>query len=273
MIRIFIVILFISVDLHAVALAAAQKEIPRAIISDDFTKNRPKPQKHKTRRRSRTYRLATTLPAGLTGGLTVQVGVTVWKLHYVPVARSPWKAKRVEADTEFQSGEFLRLSIESPRPGYLYVINRDWFDNGDSGETNLIFPLRSDDNRVQAGKLIDIPAQHLNPFKTDPKPNQTGELLTIIVSSSPLPLPVSDEPVPVSTAQLEEWEGLWGGLAARYEMNGGAGETRTTQERQAADRTRPRQLTRDDPGPQTIFFLAPRRDDGLFFNLLLSYVK
>ena len=39
---------------------------------------------------------------------------------------------------------------------------------------------------MEAGKLIDIPAEHDAPFKANPKPNQAGEMLTIIVTSKPL---------------------------------------------------------------------------------------
>ena len=66
---------------------------------------------------------------------------------------------------------------------------------------------------------------------------------------------------------------MWSGMTERFEMNGGAGETRTIEEQQAASPTGIRQLTRDDPAPQTIYLLKPRSGDGLLFNLLLSYVK
>ena len=182
-------------------------------------------------------------------------------------------AQRVEADHQFHEGDLLRLSIESPWTGYLYVIDRDWFTDGSSGETNLIFPVRGENNRMKAGKLIDIPAEHDAPFKAKPKSNQAGEMLTIIITSKPLSLPLSKEYLPVSTAQLTEWERLWSGMTERFEMNGGAGETRTIEEQQAALPTGIRQLTRDDPAPQTIYLLKPRSSDGLLFNLLLSYVK
>ncbi len=256
-VRIFLLFSLVLNFVQPMALASQEKPTPRAIISDDFTENRPKSLKKRTRnsrKRARTYRLATTSLIGTFADYSLQAGVTLWRLEYAPVSLSPWIARRVESDTEFRAGEFLRLSIESPHPGYLYVVNRDWFTDGTSGETNLIFPLLGEDNRVQAGKLIDIPAPDVNPFKTTPKSNQAGELLTIIITSKPLRLPISEGPLPISDAQLYAWEQRWGGPTARYEMNGGAGEVRTRQELQAAERSRARQLTRDDPSPQTIYF-------------------
>jgi len=182
-------------------------------------------------------------------------------------------ARRVETDTKFREGELLRLSIESPRPGYLYVIDRDWFNDDTTGETNLIFPLRGDDNRLEPGKLIAIPAESKVPFKTKPKPNQVGEMLTIIVTDSPLSLPLSDVVLPISDKQLTEWKRRWGGSTERFEMIGGAGQVRTMIEKEVASGGGTRQLTRDDPAPQTIYFLTPKSRDGLLFNLMLSYVK
>src|SRR5262249_26275570 len=155
----------------------------------------------------------------------------------------------------------------------LYVVDRDWFTDGSSGDSNLIFPLQGEDNRMYAGKLIDIPAPQQSPFKATPKSNQVGEMLTIIVSSSPLSLPLTHDALPVSSTQLTEGEARWSGMSQRFEMNGGVGQARTTIEQAAASPTGARQLTRDDPSPQTIYFLTPRSGDGLLFNLLLSYVR
>lgn len=277
MTQIFLLILAVSLPL--VVQSQPQKEKDRSIVSEDFTKHRPKPKRRTGHRTtvSRTYRLASTplaKPLDILSASTLKVGVTLWKVQRSDEGLSTREvARRVEADTQFHEGDLLRLSIESPRAGYLYVVDRDWFTNGSSGETNLIFPLRGEDNRLQAGKLIDIPAEHDPPFRAKPKPNQVGEMLTIIVTSAPLSLPLSKNSLPISSAQLADWEKMWSGLTERFEMNGGAGETRTTSEQEAASPAGIRQLTRDDPAPQTIFFLTPRSNHGLLFNLLLSYVK
>ena len=271
MIRIFLLVLAISLPL--VAHPQEPKEPKdRSITSDDFNKAR----KNSKRRTGpiRKYRLASpplAKPLDIQSPSTLKAGVTLWKVQRVGDGRSTKEvAQRVEADHQFQKDDLLRLSIESPWTGYLYVINRDWFTNGSSGKTNLIFPQRGEDNRLEAGKLIDIPAEHDAPFKASPQPNQAGEMLTIIVTSKPLSLTLSNDPLPVSTTQLEAWETMWSGMTERFEMNGGAGETRTIEEQQA---TGIRQLTRADPAPQTIYVLKPRSSDGLLFNLLLSYVR
>jgi hypothetical protein len=278
--------------------AAARQDTPRTIVSDDFAKHRPK---GKLRRRAgrkssksseigfaggRSYRLASdssTWPAAQTSfAIESQVGLTFWKLRRVGndsairtrltgKSNVGWISERVEADTKFQYGDYLRLSIESPRAGYLYVIDRDWLTDGALGETKMIFPIRGDDNRVHAGKLIDIPAQDQEPFRARPEAKQLGEILTIIVTASPLDLPISDEAVPISSAQLMQWEEMWSGPTKRFEMQHSIGQARTSHEDQAAARRGTRQLTRDDPPPQTIYVLSTKDRSALLFNVKIAY--
>lgn len=275
MIRILLFILAVLVPL----LAHPQQPKDRSITSDDFNKSRPQPKRRTGHvKRPSTYRLASAPLAkrlDVDSPSTLKAGVTLWKVERVSDGRSTKEiATRVEVDTQFHEGDLLRLSIESPRTGYLYVIDRDWFtDDSPGAETNLIFPQSGEDNRLEAGKLIDIPADNRAPFKASPKPTQAGEMLTIIVTSSPLSLQLSKDYLPVSSTQLAAWERKWSGMTERFEMNGGVGQTRTIEEQQAASPTGIRQLTRDDPAPQTIYFLVPRSSDGLLFNLLLSYLR
>ena len=269
MIRIFLLMVVVALPL----VAYPQQVKDRSITSDDFNKTRPKSKKSNRRpQKPRRYQLASpplAKPLDVDSPSTLKVGVTLWKIE--PIKKI---ATRVEAGTQFHEGDLLRLSIESPRTGYLYVIDRDWFtDNSPGAETNLIFPQSGEDNRLEAGRLIDIPADNRAPFKASPKANQAGEMLTIIVTSAPLSLQLANDFLPVSSTQLAEWERKWSGMTERFEMNGGVGQTRTIEEQEAALPTGTRQLTRNDPPPQTIYFLVPRSSDGLLFNLLLSYVR
>lgn len=298
-----ITMILITVAIQSSSLANPPQDTLRTIVSDDFIKNRPRGRGRRSSARKsgkvsdgesstgRNYRLASQpsmkLAAQTSFAAASQLGLTVWKLRRANVAdfrprrslreksaeRSDWIEERVEADTAFHEGDYLRLSIESPREGYLYVIDRDWFTDDDLGETSLIFPIRGDDNRLHAGKLIDIPAENQAPFKATPKPNQAGEILTIVVTASPLGLPISDKPLPISKMQLSEWEEMWGGTTTRFELQSGAGQVRTRQEQQAAASKGTRQLTRDDPAPQTIYLLAPKNSGAFLFNVKLSYIR
>ncbi len=219
------------------------------------------------------------------------VGVTVWQLR--EPARTDtgerllahqggeveeWIPSRVAADKRLVEGDRVRLSIEAARGGYLYVIDREQFSDGKSGDAYLIFPTtvtRGGDNRVAAGRVVEIPAQDDAPpyFRLRrSRPDQTAEVLNIVVSSKPLEgLTIGDRPVLVPAAQLAIWERSWGGPVGRLEMPAGVGQAWTKVEKDAGF-NRQRTLTPDEPRPQTIFYQAnSKADEPVMVKLTLRY--
>ena len=280
----------------------------RKIVSDDFTKNRKKAPTESAAKTStettatsprskikepRVYRPAaspTARPKQVSSATAIaQLGVTIWRLRPATTrdtgarmlvrekgASSDWIPERVEAGTSFQEGDYIRVSVESPTDGYLYIINRDLLANGAMGDAMLIFPWTGADNEMRPGKLIDIPAQDDDPNHFTARltsQNQVGEVLTIILTKSPLALPISTKPIRVSAVDLAEWEKKWGGQSERFELEGGAGQPWTEQEQRAAASKGSRQLTRDDPGPQTIYRIPVKDKTAFLVNVRLNYAK
>lgn len=287
----------------------APQGTPRKIVSDDFTKNRksgvqtaankesarpgPSGISSKVKPAKRTYKLASA-PAKTTQPKTkqntiAQLGITIWRLR--PTTASDTGARmlvreksksaemvpeRVEAGITFREGDQIRLSIESAEPGYLYVIDRELLSDGSVGAAMLIYPWAGmpGDNRAGPGKLIDIPAQEDDPSYFTARrssPNHAGEILTIIVTSSPINLPISEKPIQISNADLANWEKLWGGQTEQFEMEDGAGETWTAHEKQASAHSSGRQLTREDPAPQTIYRVSVPDNKALLVSVRLNY--
>ena len=290
-------VLFLSLALLSMSnpkrqTAHQSKDNPRKIVSDDFVKNRKEDAKPRVGASPRrTYRLASPIVAGrLSAGANFnQLGITIWRLRPSRTGDSERRAlireknnatalaaERVESEGTFREGEYVRLSVESPHGGYLYVIDRDLLADGTTGEPMLIFPWSEADNKLVPGRLIDIPGQEDEPnhFTTHlTVPNQVGELLTFIVTATPLDLAVADKPVRVAPKELMDWEKSWGAPVERYEMEGGAGELWTREEQQAAAKKGRRQLTRRDPPPQTIYRVFTANNKGMLVNLRLRYGK
>jgi hypothetical protein len=276
----------------------------RKIVSDYFAKNRkPAPQpsgspsqslplQSRTRKREqpRTYTLVSKQvkkPGRMATAQIRQLGVTIWKLRPVTAsdAGTPasnhgpakeWETARVQGNTKLKAGDLVRLSIESAHPGYLYVINQEVFADGTRSKPRLIYPwsgLRNGDNWVRPGTIVDIPSagDQISYFTAKPKLNQAGELLTIIVSKSPLNVEISDPPAEVPLAQFVVWERSWRRDVEQYELDGGAGEAWTEKEQLAASRTRRRELTREDPGPQTIYQINAANKRGYLIGVRLEY--
>ena len=199
-----------------------------------------------------------------------EVGVTMWRLRpprntdtgpKLPVkvddSVQMWTPERISVNTQFQSGDRVRLAIESKRPGYLYVINSEMYRDGRVGKPVLLFPFPiQQDNQVEAGVLVDIPGQSDVPpyFYIDPKaPGYVGELLLVIISPRPLDglqLGEGKDQEIINVDLLAQWEEQWGTDVNLYMKDGGEGEALTDSEQQAACGASTRQLVRENPGTQ-----------------------
>jgi hypothetical protein len=274
-------------NLMMVATPLTQEDQERRIW-DTYYETRPKSKTGTTKPGERpTYRLkSSSLPA------ETLVGLTIWRLR-PSTARDTgervlehtsksgqvveWTPERIEVDTLFSIGDRVRLSIETPRMGYLYVINREQYADGTLGDPYLIFPTtrtRSGDNTVKAGRLIEVPAQDDIPnyFTLKPsRPDQVAEVLTMLVTPKPLEnLSIGREPLKLSKEQIANWEKTWGAPVERFELVGGAGKKWTKEEKAAgADATR--LLTQEEPAPQTVYRVAAKPGDPLLVTVQLRY--
>jgi len=268
------------------------QDTQRRIDSDDFIKSRREVGSPSRKRKSPvetkrlTHRIVSNPAVGsrpLAGNFQ-SLGITIWRLRparpgdsgrraLIREKGSLWAAERVRSDGTFRAGDYVRISVESPRTGYLYVIDRELSADGSTGDPMLIFPWAEADNKLVPGSLIDIPGQEDDPNHfTARVTNQVGELLTFIVTATPLDLPLTDDPLRIEPKALSQWEKLWGGVSERYEMEGGVGQAWTREEQKAAAKKR-RQLTRKDPVPQTIYRVLAPDSKGILVNLLLKYEK
>ena len=191
-----------------------------------------------------------------------------------------WTAERIALGTPLSAGERVRISVESPREGHLYVVDRERYADGTTGTPLVIFPTshtRSGDNRLASGRLVDIPSQtDRPPYFTlrSSRKDQIAEVLTLIVSDRPVPeLTPRDQPLVLSPAVLAQWEARGSPqLIEQLELSGGAGRAWSAEEqRAAADATRV--LTQDAPAPQTVFRIVTKEPGILVAQVVLAHLR
>ena len=273
------------------ALAAIQQpdEPTRQIIAEEFLKARPAAAKPAPAKRP-TYRPVSTGTAAVrppAAAGTMDLGVTLWRLRPSQTAddgarllvqdAAEMTAERIETGAPLSVGDRVRLSIESPAAGFLYVIDREQYEDGTMSEPYLIFPTsrtRQGDNAVRPGRLIDIPDQQDRPnyFSVRPsRPGQTGELITILVTPTALDsVTISDKPMVLAKDLVAGWEKSWNAPVQQFALDGGAKRIWTREEKAAAaDGTR--LLKQDDPPPQTIFRLSAKKGSPVLVNVKLPY--
>ena len=243
----------------------------------------------KTTARRRIYRNTTpNVPVNNVAPDTV-VGVTLWRLRpanradsgerlivHDDNAVSEWLPERISAMTRLVQGDRLRISVETVRAGYLYVIDREQYADGTLGEPYLIFPTTrtaGGNNQVAVGKLLEIPAQDDSPpFFTMKKsrPDHVAEVLSVIVTPVPLDeVQTSDKAQKLTDAQVATWEKEWGTSVGRLEMSA-TGQAWTKEERNATTRA----LTATAPAPQLLFYRpSVKPTEPMFVKLRLQYRK
>lgn len=239
-----------------------------------------------------TYTVATPSVSVQTVAPDSVVGITLWRLEpasagsqvTIPVQTgasktTPYSPVRVASDAKLSKGDFVRLSIEASRDGYLYVIDREVYADGSQGDPYLIFPttrLLGGNNQTTRGKVIEIPAQQDNPpylTLTPSRNDQVAELISILVTPVPLSnLQIGSSEVKMSRQQVADWEKTWGKTNGRLEMQNGAGQTWTNTEKEAGAGSR--LLKHDDPSPQTVFYNPTAKSgDPTFVNVTLRYSR
>ena len=235
--------------------------------------------------RRRTYRNTTpNVPVNNVAPDSV-VGVTLWRLRPANRAdsgerlivhddNSEWLPERISATTRLGQGDRLRISVETVRSGYLYVIDREQYADGTLGEPVLIFPTTrtgGSNNAVAVGRLLEIPAQDDSPpFFTMKKsrPDHVAEVLSVLVTPTPLEeFQITDKAQKLTDAQVAKWEKAWGESVGRLEM-ATAGQTWTTEEKNATTRA----LTASAPAPQLLFYRpSVKASEPMFVKLRLQY--
>ena len=219
-----------------------------------------------------------------------ELGVTFWRLRPpkeneedVPTFRvklgekmADWTAERVASSTRFKSGDRLRFTVESSRGGYLYIVNREVYKDGSTGDAEIIFPTlrtRGGDNHVAVGTLIEVPGSTDSvPYFTiaSKRPDYAGEELIVLILPNELDgFEKSLRSQPVSTEQLKKWISDWGTTADIYDAEDGSGIALTKVEAEASAAAS-RSLTREEPLPQTIYRVSTAKNAPLFVSIKMS---
>lgn len=268
----------------------------RKLWDSEFFKAKAKPATGKTKAPRRRYRVVTPqISPDRVNGDTV-LGITLWRLR--PAAATDdkevrlfkhskddtkvvqWTPERISVDTPLAIGQRVRLSIESARTGFLYVINRELYADGTMGEPYLIFPttrLRGGENKVAIGRIVDIPAQEDSPNYFNLAPDHAdlvGESISVLITPEPLPgVKIGEDAVQLSRNDVADWERKWASQVGRLEMENSVGKTWTKEEKEASA-ANGKQLKAGSPTPQTLYYRPDAKaTDPMMVSVKLHYGK
>jgi len=284
----FLLLIFLAISSSLISTAQTPDDLTRKLWDTAFLTPAAKNQTAGRRRRSGAYRVATpNVPVDNVAPDTV-VGVTIWRLRpanrsdtgerlivHDDKATTEWLPERISATTKLAQGDKLRIAVEAARDGFLYVINREQYADGSLGQPYLIFPTTrtaGGNNEVSIGKLVEVPDQDDAPPFFSMRKSRTdhvAEVLSVLVTPTPLAVEITDKPVKLTETQVAQWERAWGSSVGRLDMTT-VGQTWTKDEKEA----RTRALTTTAPAPQLVFYRpGAKSTEPMFVKLKLSYRK
>ena len=268
--------------------SAQEEDATRGLWDTAFLQKRPPARSKSGRRAPVRYRVTGKPKAPGAESLAARdaavVGLTIWRLRpaapedevrqLVHGEEGEWTPERVASDEPLRQGQRVKITIEAPRAGYLYVFDREMYADQTYGEPYLIFPttaLRGGDNRVKAGRVVEIPsAEDDPPFYTlrSRRPDYAGEILTVIITDAPLPeLVIKRGALKLPEAQVAAYEKKWRATVDNLELVGGQGAAMTRKEKTAAEGKG--LLTRADSLPQTLYRIRSRPGTPLLLSVPL----
>lgn len=277
------------------ALGAAQEpqETTRQLWNEEFLNKRPAGKQGTPQRQIRYQQVPGAAPTKIAGSRPLTLGVTLWRLNRSPKGNAPGARllvleasgsadgealpERVEANTVLAEGDHVRLSVEVPANGYLYVIDREQYSDGTFSDPFLIYPnsqSRAGDNAVAPGRVLEIPDRRDKPNAFTVKssrPGQTAELLSFLISPDPHPeLRAGDAPLRLDPRRFSEWENKWSVAPEKFELLDGVGVPWSEVEK-AAGADHQVMLTQDDAMPQTLYRVSRQPGSSILFQIPLRF--
>ena len=219
------------------------------------------------------------------------IGVTLWHLKPSkdsdsPAVRAivhekgnrPHTPVRVSSQTQFFEGDHLRLTIESGRTGYLYVVSSERYKDGTMGPQQLIFPttrLRGGDNRVRAGYPVEIPSNSDDPSyftMRRSRPDHLGEEILFIVAPEPIAgITIAEDPIELSGSMVKAWQDKWLTKVQSIEAPETQEQPLTPEEVKLLRAGSAFQDT--DPLPQTLYRVDSQPDQPMLVSVQLNMNK
>lgn len=205
------------------------------------------------------------------------LGVTVWRLRLSQPSDNPgirvqlgvpgdWTADRVSEHAPLSNGAKFRITVESARAGYLYVIRS-------RGIAEILYPslaTAAETNYVTPGTVVVVPSPK------DPTPHfqyaQGDDLYTVLVTPHPIPgIKIGPGRNEIPYEEFADWKIIWSYPVTRLATMYSASSL-TQAEAEAMNRpTRP--LTQSDSTPQDLYRSEAPPGEPIVIDIAKSLVE
>lgn len=278
--------LFIYVCLVGTCLAnpnavAAQEEGSKGIKPDEAG---IKVNPNRKTRRAITFRTPnrfTRRPAPR-GTEYAQLGVTIWRVdrgRSIEQEGEEQTIERLDTGAPYTDGDRIRLTIESPTKGFMYIVDQERYADGSYGLAMLVFPTlktSKGNNFIDTWRTVEVPAYpavwRFTPRKLkegEVRKEQTAEVLTIILAPNPLVARnrIGEKPLALNKGEFENWRAQWQKRFQRFDVEGYVGQVITKGVEQQGEEAG----SEDEIGAQTTYQVAIRPGRPIFVTVPLRF--
>lgn len=182
--------------------------------------------------------------------------------------------RRASSNTQFSNGDWLRISLDLPVNGHIYIFNREKYIDGTLGVPYLIFPREEDrgkSDKATIGKLLFLPNEP-DYFEIEEsgesKKEKLEEVYYVLVSPvllQDITLLKTNEPEPISLEIFNKYEKFSAPLL-KFESQSEVNKAITKVEKLSNTQSN-ESLAEDDPLPQTIYHIKKLPEDPIFFSI------
>jgi hypothetical protein len=279
----FILICLTSFSLGSLNITTAQEGSKGLKPVEAGVKTNPK------RKASRPITLRTTKPftrrPAPSGTEYDQVGVTIWRVDSgqskgMDQVGEEQTIERLDTNAPYENGDTIRLRIQSPTGGYLYIVDQEQYADGSYGPAALVFPTlrtRKGNNLIEPWTPVEVPAYpsvwRFNPRKLkegEARKVQTAEVLTIIISPKLLidRSRISERQLALNKGEFESWLAQWQRPIQQFDVENTVGEIARSK---GVDHEGDEAPGEDEVGGQTTYQVAIKPGSALLVRLPLKF--
>ena len=214
-----------------------------------------------------------------------QVGVTIWRVDSgqskgVDQVGDEQTIERLDTNAPYKNGDTIRLRIQSPTGGYLYIVDREQYSDGTYGPAALVFPTtrtRGGNNQIEAWTPVEVPAYpavwKFTPRKLkegEARKVQTAEVLTLIISPKPLidRSRISERQLALNKGEFESWLAQWQRPTQQFDVEVGVGDVSKSK---GVEQDGGEASGEDEVGGQTTYQVAIKPGSSLLITLPLKF--
>lgn len=211
------------------------------------------------------------------------LGITLWRLRVAKPSDDPavkvrlgnydWTLERVSQRAPLGGGERIRISVESERAGYLYVIVRMALLSGGKQPVFLIYPPPGSgphDNYVTPGTMVAVPSPNADPAYLQIRGYGTEDKYTVLLTPRPIPGIGAETKGNEIVEQLADWRTIWGRPVKQLDAPELA--PKVTPAEAGVMRQPSLRLTQDDPPPQDLYHASAAPNEPIIVDLDRSFV-